>query len=259
MLLFDLQFILKFCGRGGTADALDLGSSGSDLVEVQVLSPAPTYYSQGIQSWVKLTVAPRKTPSPLRLSDTHWIPPLDYPSVNTRIAKGDFFLMAKKKVSNVSKGSQGTLKETLEGFLFWKQAQGLSETTLKDYRTHVNIFFNRYPAAFNPQELKPSLFEYMAQPVKPATFNLQLIYLRTFFDWCIQEGIYTENHLAGFKRRKAEPRIVNIDVDILTRLIPLPKKGTFAGLRDFTLILLTLDTGVNYHVINAKAPHYLSD
>ena len=30
------------CGRGGTADALDLGSSKGDLVGVQVPPPAPT-------------------------------------------------------------------------------------------------------------------------------------------------------------------------------------------------------------------------
>ncbi|MFZ5650120.1 MAG: tyrosine-type recombinase/integrase [Bacillota bacterium] len=84
----------------------------------------------------------------------------------------------------------------------------------------------------------------MAQPVKPATFNLRLIYLRTFLDWCIQEGIFTENPLAGFKRRKTEARIVNIDENTLTRLINLPNKNTFAGLRDFALTLLTLDTGI---------------
>ncbi|MFZ5650121.1 MAG: hypothetical protein ACOY4I_04600 [Bacillota bacterium] len=48
--------------------------------------------------------------------------------------------MAKGKVLEIRKDITGTWQEALEGFLFWKQAQGLSETTLKDYRTHVSIF-----------------------------------------------------------------------------------------------------------------------
>jgi site-specific recombinase XerC len=84
----------------------------------------------------------------------------------------------------------------------------------------------------------------MAQPVKPATFNLRLIYLKAFFAWCIQEGIFTENPLDGFKRKKVEGRIVNIQEDVLTKLLSLPNQETFAGLRDYALLLLTLDTGI---------------
>ncbi|OPY57240.1 MAG: hypothetical protein A4E55_01783 [Pelotomaculum sp. PtaU1.Bin035] len=48
--------------------------------------------------------------------------------------------MAKSKVLSVKKQRFVTWREVLEGFLFWRQAQGLSETTINDYRTHVNIF-----------------------------------------------------------------------------------------------------------------------
>ncbi|BAF60316.1 integrase [Pelotomaculum thermopropionicum SI] len=152
--------------------------------------------------------------------------------------------MAKKKVATVRKEVPDTWQEALQGFLFWKQAQGLAERTLTDYRKHVSQFFNRHPKAYNSKNLKSAVLEYMAQPVKPATFNLRLVNLKAFFDWCIQEGIFTDNPLAGFKRRKAEGRVVNIEEEKLARLLTLPNKETFAGLRDYALLLLTLDTGI---------------
>lgn len=152
--------------------------------------------------------------------------------------------MAKKKAQPITEELETTWEEALKGLLFWKQAQGLAERTLTDYRKHISQLFNRFPMAFNAKKLKPAVLEYMAQPVKPATFNLRLIYLRTFFEWCIQEGIFSENPLKGFKKKKAEGRIVNIDEAILSKLFSLPKKDTFAGLRDYALLLLTMDTGI---------------
>ena len=152
--------------------------------------------------------------------------------------------MAKGKVKTIRKEVPTDWKDALQGFLFWKQAQGLAERTLTDYRKHVSQLFNRFPKAFDAKKLKPAVLEYMAQPVKPVTFNLRFIYLRAFFDWCIQEGIFAENPLKGFKRRKAEGRVVNLDEDILTNLLSLPKRETFAGLRDHALLLLTLDSGI---------------
>lgn len=152
--------------------------------------------------------------------------------------------MAKAKVLRIDKNKPVTWDEALKGFLCWKQAQGVSERTMKDYRSHVSQFFDRHPNAYNQKELKSSALEYMAQQVKPATYNLRLAYLKAFFDWCIQEGIFTENPLAGFKCRKAEGRTVNLNEDTLIKLIALPNRSRFSGLRDYSLVLLTLDTGI---------------
>jgi len=62
--------------------------------------------------------------------------------------------MARGKVSNVRNEVPSTWKEALKEFLFWKQAQGLSERTLEDYKTHVTILSTRFPKAFNPRNNK---------------------------------------------------------------------------------------------------------
>lgn len=136
--------------------------------------------------------------------------------------------------------------EALTQFLFWKKAQGVSEQTRKDYEQHVRLFFKRYSNSFETIEhLKNNLFEYLGQEnIKPCTYNNRLVYLRTFLNWCVEQEILDSNPVKSLKKRKDEGRIVNIDQEVLIKLLTIPNKDTFVGLRDFALILLTLDTGI---------------
>lgn len=132
----------------------------------------------------------------------------------------------------------------LQEFLCWKQAQGVSQKTLEDYSNHVKRFFKRFPYGWNPELLKKSIYTYMGENIKPATYNLRLIYLRAFFEWCLGEGYLTKNPLTGFKRRKAPGRVVDISQEILQQLLGYPDTKTYSGLRDLALMMLTLDTGI---------------
>lgn len=144
----------------------------------------------------------------------------------------------------MTKQSPETWQEALEQFIWWKQAGGLSERTVEDYRGHIERFFKYYPEAYSPDSIKRAALDYMCKPAKPAYFNLKLIYLRAFIDWCMREGIFPENPLAGIKKRKAEDKIVDLSEDTLKKLLTLPNLKTFAGLRDHALILMTLDCGI---------------
>ncbi len=136
-------------------------------------------------------------------------------------------------------------EEALDLFLLWKEAEGRSATTLEDYRRTVSIFFRRYPGAWEGgQKLKEAVLSHFSQKVKPATYNIRLTYLKAFFAWCVREGLLEENPLEGFKRRKDGGRVVSLDPETLRRLLALPDTSTFAGLRDYCLMLLTLDTGI---------------
>ncbi len=138
----------------------------------------------------------------------------------------------------------GTWEETLDRFLLWKQAEGISKTTIQDYRFHVGQVFRKYPAVW-PDNLSQAALSYLTQDgIAPVTYNIRRGYLKTFFTWCIKEGFISDNPLAGLKKRKAPGRVVNISPDILTQLLSLPKLNTYAGVRDRALFLLTLDSGI---------------
>jgi hypothetical protein len=57
------------------------------------------------------------------------------------------------RIAKVKKAVSETLEEALVQFLLWKKAQQISEQTLLDYRTHVNLFLKRYPQAVDSYEL----------------------------------------------------------------------------------------------------------
>ena len=54
----------------------------------------------------------------------------------------------------------------------------------------------------------------------------------------------SDNPLAGFKKRNDEGRFVQIDEKVLSDLLLLPDQRTYAGLRDYALLLDFLDTGI---------------
>lgn len=62
--------------------------------------------------------------------------------------------MAKSRNLRVKKVVPDTWEEALEQFLCWKKAEGLSNTTLEDYRIHISRLFKRFPKAYQPQKLK---------------------------------------------------------------------------------------------------------
>lgn len=149
-----------------------------------------------------------------------------------------------KSARKVKINIPATSEEALQQHLLFKKAQGLREITLIGHKDVIRIFFKRYPQAYNPADLKNSLYSFMGENIKPATYNIRRNYLKQFFNWCISEGIYTDNPMDALKKRKDEGRVINLDVETLSKLIALPNISSYAGLRDHALFLLTLDTGI---------------
>jgi len=85
--------------------------------------------------------------------------------------------------------------------------------------------------------------EYFSQPnLSPTAFNIRRAYLKAFFVYLVDQGALLKNPVA-FPRRKDEGRARNIEPEVLERLLAYPNKKTFTGLRNYTLLLLSLDTG----------------
>jgi integrase len=138
-----------------------------------------------------------------------------------------------------------TWEEALDRLIDFKTAQGRSEQTITDYRQHIGFFFRTYPQAWEEPNLKGCLLKFFARKMGSTTYNLYLIYLKAFIDWCIEEeGVYTTNPLVKFKQKREEGRVVNISMETIKRLLSLPDKNSYTGLRDYCLILLSLDTGI---------------
>lgn len=142
--------------------------------------------------------------------------------------------------------SYQTLKKQ---FVFFKKAQGLSERTLDDYNVTFNAFEKYYTKdRMELQALKQSLLE-MFVPLSqgsPATFNRPYSNLSCFFNWAVTNEYMEKNPLkmTGLKKKRDEGKIRNIPEDIIKRILGCIDINTYIGLRDYALIVLTLDTGI---------------
>jgi len=135
--------------------------------------------------------------------------------------------------------------EYLSEFITAKKVQGLRERTIIDYQKNIHRFFQRYPDCLDDyHQLCHCVSEYFAvSNISPATFNIWRAYLKCFFSYLVGEGVIPKNPIT-FPKRKDEGKARNIPQDVLMEFLKLPDKRTFTGLRDYCLILLTLDTGI---------------
>lgn len=78
----------------------------------------------------------------------------------------------------------------------------------------------------------------------PNTFNLFLTYLRSFYNWCLDEGHIDENPVRRIKKRRGTNRIVEMDAMDLKRFFAAIERGTFLGDRDMAYMTLMVDTGI---------------
>jgi site-specific recombinase XerD len=138
-----------------------------------------------------------------------------------------------------------TWKEYLSEFITVKKVQGLRERTIEDYKKHINLFYKYYQGEIDD-------YHYLCNKVKDnfsisdiasATFNIRRAYLKSFFSYLVNVGVLPKNPI-DFPKRKDEGKARNVSQDVLIELLKLLDKKTFAGLRDYCLILLTLDTGI---------------
>ncbi|MBC7130832.1 site-specific integrase [Candidatus Bathyarchaeota archaeon] len=129
-----------------------------------------------------------------------------------------------------------------EAFLLQKQLEGLRPRTLNDYRYYIPRFFEGVTLE-NTETITHRVKECFTQDLSPASFNLRRSYIKSFFSYLLSQGAIAENPI-NFPKRKEEGRARAIPKETLERLLELPDKKTFAGLRNYTLILLSLDTGI---------------
>jgi len=138
-----------------------------------------------------------------------------------------------------------TWEEYLQEFLLEKQVSGCRERTIRDYRYHVSRLFQGYGGDLQDFEaLRRRCLEYLGEEIAPATFNLRRRYLSAFFNWLIAWGVLSQNPLKSIKRRKDDGKPRAIPLEVLQKLLELPDRRTFAGLRNYVLILLQIDTGI---------------
>ena len=141
-----------------------------------------------------------------------------------------------------------TLREVTNEFLALKKAQKVRERTLSDYKKYIDKFLAQSQNTLDVDVLKLEILEYFADIPKtsPARFNHPYQYLHALFAWCAKQDYLLCNPFdkLDLKKVKDEGNVKPADISALQTVLNSLDKSDYVELRDYTIILLILDTGI---------------
>lgn len=144
--------------------------------------------------------------------------------------------------------NENTLTEISSEFLLRKKADGLRDRTLKDYSTELAKFIAATFNTLDEKELRKAVINYFANisDTSAAVYNRPYSCLNCFFNWCVDQEYLAYNPIAKekLKKRKDDSNINAATIDDVKRLLKACNRSSFTGLRNYTMILLMLDTGI---------------
>lgn len=146
-----------------------------------------------------------------------------------------------------------TFDEALTAFIKDAKRRGLREFTITYYRRELNDF-RRYLMNIEHslfihdiarQHLADFVDDMQSRELRPTTINTKLRAIRAFFHWLLESKYIAVNELAKFPLvRDRKNNIETFTVKQLHALLNAPNKRTFTGQRDYTFMLLLLETGI---------------
>lgn len=133
-----------------------------------------------------------------------------------------------------------TYKELVELFLMDCQIRNLSTKTIDWYRIVLNKFTKMPSRHMVSQHILKS-----KSSLASVTINGHIRALKAFFNYCIREGQIQDNPIKGIgKLKEKDKTIKHFSWEEIKLLLDTPDKKSFAGLRDYTIMALLLDTGI---------------
>lgn len=147
------------------------------------------------------------------------------------------------KVSNTI-----TLGDTIEKFLTRKKADGLAKKTMDDYRRELGKFMKFSNNSMDARVLEDDIIKYFGNipNTSAAVFNRPYSCLKAFFNWCVDNEFlpYSPITKIKLKKRPDDSEIHAATIDDIKAVLAVCDKTSFTGLRNYTLILIMLDTGI---------------
>lgn len=158
-------------------------------------------------------------------------------------------------------------EEAIELFMKDCSIRNLREHTLKYYHNELRTFLKLFDAqglSLKPNEvtsthIKDNIILYMkdVQGLKTVTINTRLRAVRSFFNFLHKNKHIKNNPMNSVKLLKDRKNIVEtFSREELKKLLKQPDLTTFTGFRNFTIMMLFLETGVR---VNELVNIHVSD
>lgn len=127
--------------------------------------------------------------------------------------------------------------------------QELSKYSVRHLRYSLRVYFEEFQTEpdgnteIDIKKLKQRVRKFLSGKGNEY-YNKQLQDLRGFYKFCVDEEYLESNPCEGFKYKAHTQRIVQHSEAVIRKLLDAPDKTTWAGLRDYTAMVMFLDTGV---------------
>ena len=154
--------------------------------------------------------------------------------------------MRMRKITETTE--RPTLESAMRNFLSIKQAQMLSNETMRDYQVQLERFVGRSRNSTEYSLLEQdTLTFFTAIPnTSPARYNKPYQYVNAFLNWMVKQEYIQKNPIAvnELKKRRDEGNIKPVSVTDLQSFMACLDKNTYTGLRTYTIILVMMDCGI---------------
>lgn len=168
--------------------------------------------------------------------------------------KNDLSTDELKQLSGVLPASNFTLAELIEIFLDDCAVRNLREHTVKFYKNELATFIRLLEAQgielntdkISAEVIKTNVIKAMqAQGIKPVSINTRLRAVRAFFNFLYKQKYIKRNPMQQVQLLRHRKEVIEtLTVDQINKLLNACDLRTFVGVRDYTIILTFVETGV---------------
>lgn len=157
-----------------------------------------------------------------------------------------------------------TWEEATAQFLDSMKLKGLAYHTRRWHKENLQAVikvllkmgFPTEPGLISEGMLRDVVLRMVDSSLSPTTINHRVRSLKQFYQFLTSEALIGSNPTEKLERKKAKSAIIEtFTEEQLAALLGVIDKSKFVGLRDYTLILLLLDTGVRLsELVGIKIP-----
>lgn len=160
--------------------------------------------------------------------------------------------LKRLKTNNITITQFYQLHET---FINDKKLEGLAKRTIDDHIKHIE-YFKKFIKKMKRKDIErdtltrdifKNYMNYMMfeQEYKPCTINLRVSSLKCYLNWLYKNNYVAENYALMLKKVKnAEDTIKPLTQGEIKSMLNATYRNSYAGLRDFTIMILILDCGI---------------
>lgn len=141
-----------------------------------------------------------------------------------------------------------TLEQVAECFLLVKEAQHTGEAAMQDYRNCLRRFIRESQNSIDYEKLECDTLRFFSAipDTSPARYNKPFQNVNALFNWMVEQDYIAKSPIKVNKlhKRRDDGNIKPVEIEALQRFIEALDRKTYTGLRNYTVIMLMLDTGI---------------